>query len=194
MKKIITFLMALLTVTFFVSCSKDKEAENVSKREIDTGIPDVVMMIEDDLKEDEYAAISDNRVLYVNDKGNWVEYREWDADGNIVMEKYHSYHNDERLYQELIKRYENGQPSFTQLSQYEYTQDSKEAVVTLWTYDHKLDKLQTDSVVCTMTTEVSDLYCNSTQSDPLKIRGLEEYHYGMRLGHIQFFAGNQVKE
>ena len=193
MKKVFLSMVMVLAL-FFVSCNKNDEIVNVSKREIDTGIPDVVMMVEDNLTEDKNAGIVDSRVLYVNDNDKRVEYKEWDSIGNVRLEKYYSYHSDERLHQELIKIYEDGELSYTELYQYEYIYDSKEAVVTAWHYDHILDKLQTHSVDCTMTTKVSELHCNSFQTDPLKIRGMDEFHYGMRVRNIQFLAGKQVEE
>ena len=110
------------------------------------------------------------------------------------MEMYYTYHDDGRMYQELVKFYDNGKLYRTCLGQYEYTKGSKEAVVTIWEYNHTLDKLESDSVVCTMTTAESDVYCNSTQSGglPLKIRGVCEYHYGMYLRDIEFIAGTQI--
>lgn len=192
MKKFIPAIMAVVMCILFVSCGEKKREETITK-EIDTGIPDVVMMIEDNLTEDKINNYGDNRVQYINGDGKDVEYRRWDTDGNTEMEKYRSYHSDGRLYQELVKYYENGELYLTDLSQYVYTENSREAVVTIWQNRHKRGELETDSVICTMTTEESELYCNSFQATPWKIRGMDEYRYGMRLGHIEFMAGMQIE-
>ena len=194
MKKCLFATMAILIMFLFVSCRKDDEP--VTKIEIDTGIPDTVMMIEENTTEDKYADIGDNRVLYINGDKKTVEYRRWDSDDNVEMEKYHSYHDDGRLHQELVKHYKDGNLYLTYMQQYEFTENSKEAVVTIWEYDHMKDKLQTDSVICTMSTKESELYCNSEQSGglALAIRGVVETRYGMKLGDILFYGGNQVKD
>ncbi|MBE6866499.1 MAG: hypothetical protein E7492_06050 [Ruminococcaceae bacterium] len=194
MKKYLSITLAILMMFLFISCGKDDIP--VTKIEIDTGIPDTVMMIEENLTEDKYAKIGDNRVQYINSDKKFVEYRRWDSDSNVEMEKYRSYHDDGRLYQELVKNYKDGNLYKTTMSQYEFTENSKEAVVTIWEYDHLKDKLQTDSVICTMSTKESELYCNSTQSGglALAVRGVVETRYGMKLGDILFYGGNQVKD
>ena len=194
MKKCLFATMAILIMFLFVSCGKDDEP--VTKIEIDTGIPDTVMMIEENTTEDKYADIGDNRVLYINGDKKTVEYRRWDSDGNVEMEKYHSYHDDGRLHQELVKHYKDGNLYLTYMQQYEFTENSKEAVVTIWEYNHMKDKLQTDSVICTMSIKESELYCNSERSggQALAIRGVVETRYGMKLGDILFYGGNQVKD
>lgn len=194
MKKYLSITLAMLMMFLFISCGKDDIP--VTKIEIDTGIPDTVMMIEENLTEDKYADIGDNRVKYVGKDGKKVEYRRWDADHNIELEKYYSYHDDGRLHQELVKSYKDGNLYETTMSQYEFTENSKEAVVTIWEYDHMKDKLQTDSVICIMSTKESELYCNSKQSGglALAIRGVVETRYGMKLGDILFYGGNQVKD
>ncbi len=194
MKKYLSITLAILMMFLFISCGKDDIP--VTKIEIDTGIPDTVMMIEENLTEDKYAKIGDNRVKYINSDKKFVEYRRWDSNSNVEMEKYRSYHDDGRLHQELVKHYEDGNLYLTSMQQYDFTENSKEAVVTIWEYDHTKDKLQTDSVICTMSTKESELYCNSMQSGglALAVRGVVETRYGMKLGDILFYGGNQVKD
>lgn len=194
MKKYLSITLAILMMFLFISCGKDDIP--VTKIEIDTGIPDTVMMIEENLIEDKYAKIGDNRVKYINSDKKFVEYRRWDSDSNVEMEIYRSYHDDGRLHQELVKNYKDGNLYLTSMQQYDFTENSKEAVVTIWEYDHTKDKLQTDSVICTMSTKESELYCNSKQSGglALAVRGVVETRYGMKLGDILFYGGNQVKD
>ena len=64
MKKYLSITLAMLMMFLFISCGKDDIP--VTKIEIDTGIPDTVMMIEENTTEDKYADIGDNRVLYIN--------------------------------------------------------------------------------------------------------------------------------
>ena len=193
MKKYLSLLFAVVLAVSFTACGNTEE-ENKTTTEIDTGIPDVQMFIEDNLTEDEYASGQDNRQFLVDSEGRDVAYKRWDGNGNTELEIFRSYHRDGRLYQELIKSYENGENYCTTMSQYEYTEGSKEAVVTVWENNHRRNRLETDSVVCTMTTKDSDLYVNSWQHDPLKIRGMLEYRWGMRLGDIEFIAGKQIEE
>ena len=81
-KKYLSITLAMLMMFLFISCGKDDIT--VTKIEIDTGIPDTVMMIEENLTEDKYADIGDNRVLYINGDKKTVEYRRWDSDDNVV--------------------------------------------------------------------------------------------------------------
>lgn len=192
MKKYLSITFAFLMIFLFVSCGN--EDEPVSKIEIDTGIPDTVMMIEENLTEDKYAKIGDNRVQYINSDKKPVEYRRWDSDDNVEMEKYRSYHDDGRLHQELVKHYEDGNLYLTSMQQYDFTENSKEAVVTIWEYNHSEDKLETDSVVCVMSREDSELYCNGLQGNPLAICGITELHNGMKMDYIMFYGGEQVKD
>ncbi len=192
MKKYLCTTMAILMMFLFVSCGN--EDEPVTKIEIDTGIPDTVMMIEENLTEDKYAEIGDNRVQYINGDKKPVEYRRWDSEHNVEMEKYRSYHDDGRLHQILVKHYKDGNLYLTSMEQYEFTENSKEAVVTIWEYHHSEDKLETDSVVCVMSREDSELYCNGFQGNPLAICGITELHNGMKMDYITFYGGEQVKD
>ena len=194
MKKILNIAIVALFL-LLVSCGTAKE-ENISKIEIETGIPDVQMFIEENLTKDERADTSDWREQLVNKDGQNVYYRRWGSDGT-EMEIYENYHLDGRLYQKLVKHYDRGGLYMTDMEQYDYIQDSKDVVVTIW--QKRGEIIGSDTVTHTMTNKKSDVYCYSIFSDSgkeyitLKIRGIAEFRNGGKVAETEYLAGKAAK-
>lgn len=194
MRKIISFLTAVVIMLVFTACGEEKNDNSIAKVELDTGFPDIVMLVDE--ADNEVMKREHSHIYYYNASGQEVRFVRYDDSKQIEMEKYYTYHKDGRTYQELCRWYDGETVSHADLYQYDYSLDSNIATATVW--QKYGDVTGSDSVEHTMEYDDSEIHIYSTFEDhnenyvTVKIRGISEWRNGGKVAETEYLAGKAI--
>ncbi|MBQ8604109.1 MAG: hypothetical protein IJ410_04615 [Oscillospiraceae bacterium] len=194
MRKIISLITAAVFLLVFTACGEEKSDAPVAKVELDTGFPGIVMLVDE--ADNEVMKRELSHIYYYNTSGQEVRFVRQNSSEQIEMEKYYTYHDDGRLYQELCRWYDGDTIYQAVLYQYEYTFDSNIATATIW--QKYGDVTGSDSVQHTMEYDDSEIQIYGILDDhnenyvTVKIRGISEWRNGGKVAETEYLAGKAI--
>ena len=194
MRKIISLITAAVFLLVFTACGEEKSDAPVAKVELDTGFPGIVMLVDE--ADNEVMTRELSHIYYYNTSGQEVRFVRQNSSEQIEMEKYYTYHDDGRLYQELCRWYDGDTIYQAVLYQYEYTFDSNIATATIW--QKYGDVTGSDSVQHTMEYDDSEIQIYGILDDhnenyvTVKIRGISEWRNGGKVAETEYLAGKAI--